>query len=370
VKIGTLLRLGLPDVAARGQILGDLHAGRGTDAGAALRPSYDGVADQARALEAAGFNAVFSIESSHDVFLPLALAAAVTGLEVMTNVAIAFPRSPLHLAQAAYDLQLISRGRFILGLGTQVRPVVERRYGVAWSRPVDRMREVVLAVKAIFAAWQHGAPLDFRGEFTTHTLMNPAFNPGPNPFGLPPVLVGALGPRMSAMAAEVADGILVHPFASERFVAERMMPAVAEGLARAGRSRREFTMVSNVIVATGRHEAEMQTADAGVRALLSFYGSTPTYRPLLELEGYDGLHVELHRLSKEARFVDMAARVDDDVLSRFAVRGEPHQVAKAIMARYGDIADRVNLYLPYAAGTDLLAEVLAGFRRGELLESH
>ena len=363
MKIGTLLRLGLPDVAARGAALAELYAGRGTDAGALLRPSYDGVVDQARALEDAGFDAVFTIESSHDVFLPLALAAGATGLEVMTNVAIALPRSPFHLAQAAYDLQLISRGRFILGLGSQVRPVIERRYGAAWARPVDRMREAVGAVKAIFAAWQHGAPLDFRGEFTTHSLLNPAFNPGPNPFGLPPVLVGALGPRMTTMAAEVADGILVHPFTSERFVAERMMPAVADGLARAGRSRREFTLVSNVIVATGRDEAEMATAEAGVRALLAFYGSTPTYRPLLELEGYDGLHVELHRLSREARFPDMAALVDDDVLGRFAVRAEPQQVAKAVLARYGDVADRVNLYFPYTAGTELLADVLAGFRR-------
>lgn len=363
MKIGALLRLGLPDVAARGRILDGFYAGRGTDSGALLRPSYDGVVDQARALEDAGFDAVFSIESSHDVFLPLALAAAGTGLEVMTNVAIALPRSPLHLAQAAYDLQLISRGRFTLGLGTQVRPVIERRYGVAWSRPVDRMREVVLAVKAIFAAWQDGVPLDFRGEFTTHTFMNPAFNPGPNPYGLPPVLVGALGPRMTTMATEVADGILVHPFTSERFVAERMMPAVADGLTRAGRSRREFTMVSNVIVATGRDETEMATAEAGVRALIAFYASTPTYRPLLELEGYDGLHVELHRLSKEARLADVTALVDDDMLSRFALRGEPHQVAKVFRARYGDVADRVNLYLPYPAGPDLLAEVLAGFRR-------
>ncbi|MGH9035948.1 MAG: TIGR03617 family F420-dependent LLM class oxidoreductase, partial [Acidimicrobiia bacterium] len=338
MKIGTLLRLGLSDIVARGQVLGELYAGRGADAGSALRPSYDGVADQARSLEAAGFDAVFSIESSHDVFFPLALAAQATGLEVMTNVAIAFPRNPVHLAHAAFDLQLISRGRFVLGLGSQVRPVNERLFGIPWSRPVDRLREMVLAVKAIFAAWQEGTRLDFRGEFSTHTFMNPGFNPGPNPYGLPPVLLAALGPRMTRMAAEVADGILVHPFSSERFVRERMMPAVGEGLAQAGRSRREFTMVSNVIVCTGRDEAEMATAEAGVRALLAFYASTPTYRPLLELEGYQELHLELHRLSREGRFADMAGLVDDEVLERFAVRGEPAAVGKAILARYGDVA--------------------------------
>ena len=363
MKIGTLLRLGLTDVSARSQVLGDLYAGRGTDAGAALRPSYDGVVDQARELEAAGFNGVFSMESTHDVFLPLALAAGATGLEVMTNCAIALPRSPLHLAHQAYDLQLISRGRFILGLGSQVRPVIEGLYGVPWTRPVDRMREVVLAVKAIFSAWQEGTPLEFRGEFSTHTFTNPGFNPGPNPYGLPPVYLAALGPRMTRMAAGAADGILVHPFASERFVRERMMPAVEEGLAQAGRSRREFFLVSTIIVCTGRDETEMAMAEAGVRALLAFYGSTPAYRPVLDLEGYDELHLELNRLSGEARFVDMADLVDDDVGDRFAVRAEPRQVGKAILARYGDIADRVNLYLPYPAGTDLQAEVLAGFKR-------
>ncbi len=364
MKIGTLLRLGQPDLVSRGRSLDDLYAGRGRDAGAVVRPSYDEVAGQAQALEAAGFNAVYTIEASHDVFLPLVLAAAATGLEVMTNVAVAFPRSPLHLAHAAYDLQLVSRGRFLLGLGTQVRPVIEGRYGATWSRPVDRMRETVLAVKAIFAAWQHGASLDFTGEFTTHRFMNPAFNPGPNPYGLPPVLVGALGPRMTAMAAEVADGILVHPFSSERFVAERMMPAVADGLARAGRDRREFTMVANVIVITGRDEAEMVAAEDGVRALVAYYGSTPTYRPLMELEGLDALHADLHRLSEEGRLEEMAGLVDDDVLGQFAVRAEPAQVAKAVLARCSGVADRINLHLPYPAGTDLLADVLSGFRRG------
>ncbi|MGH9011077.1 MAG: TIGR03617 family F420-dependent LLM class oxidoreductase [Acidimicrobiia bacterium] len=364
MKIGTLLRLGLSDIASRSRALGDLYAGTGSDPGAALRPSYDEVVGQAHRLEAAGFDAVFTIESTHDVFFPLLLAAQATDLELMTNVAIALPRSPLHLAHQAYDLQLASRGRFTLGLGSQVKPVIERCFSAAWSRPVDRMREVVLAVKAIFAAWQDGARLDFRGEFFTHTFMNPGFNPGPNPYGLPPVFLAALGPRMTRMAAEVADGVLVHPFSSERFVRERVLPAVEEGLAATGRKRADFTLVSNVIVATGRDEVEMATAEAGVRALLAFYGSTPTYRPLLALEGYDELHVELHRLSREGGFADMAALIDDDVLECFAVRGEPDAVGRSVLARYGDVAGRVNVYLPYAAPTELLASVARGFTGG------
>ena len=362
MKIGTLLRLGLSDLVGRSGALADLYAGRQPDPGVVLRPSYEEVAGQARDLEAAGFDALFTIESSHDVFLPLVLAAQATELELMTNVAIAFPRSPLHLAHLAYDLQLASRGRFALGLGSQVKPVIERAFSSTWARPVDRLREVVLAVRAIFACWQEGAPLDFRGEFYSHTFMNPGFNPGPNPYGVPPVLLAALGPRMTRMAAEVADGVLVHPFSSERFVRERMLPAVGEGLAAAGRDPAGFTLVSNVIVATGRDEAEMATAEAGVRALLAFYGSTPTYRPLLELEGYLELHGELHRLSRQGRFADMAGLIDDEVLTCFAVRGEPQEVGKAVMARYGDVAGRVNVYLPYPAETGLLAAVAAGFR--------
>ena len=361
MKVGTLLRLGLSDVAARGAGLAALYAGRADDPELVLRPSYGEVVEQAKALEAAGFDAVFTIESSHDVFLPLGLAAAATGLEVMTNVAIAFPRSPLHLAHQAYDLQLISQGRFALGLGSQVRPVIERAFSAPWSHPVERLREVVLATRAILACWQGGGPLDFQGRFYRHTFMNPGFSPGPNPYGLPPILIGALGPRMTRMTAEVADGLLVHPFSSERFVRERVLPAVDEGLAAAGRDRSSFSFVSNVIVATGRTDAEMATAEAGVRALLAFYGSTPTYRPLMELEGLLDLHLELNRLARDGRWSDMAGRIDDTVLDTFAVRALPANVAKGIADRYGDLADRVNLYLPYPTDTALLAETATGF---------
>jgi probable F420-dependent oxidoreductase len=364
LKVGTLLRLGLSDIAGRGDGLAALHAGQADDPEIVLRPSYGEVVDQARALEAAGFDTVFTIESSHDVFLPLALAASATGLDVMTNVAIAFPRSPLHLAHAAYDLQLISAGRFVLGIGSQVKPVIERAFSAPWSHPVERMREIVLATKAILACWQGGGPLDFRGRFYNHTFMNPGFSPGPNPYGIPPVLVGALGPRMTKMTAEVADGLLVHPFSSERFVRERILPAIDEGLAAAGRGRNSFSFVSNVIVATGRTDAELAVAEDGVRALLAFYGSTPTYRPLMELEGYLDLHLELNRLSKDGRWADMAGRIDDEVLESFAVRARPGEVAKAIAVRYGDVADRVNLYLPYPTDTDLLAATASGFHVG------
>src|SRR5664279_2459016 len=195
-------------------------------------------ADHARRLEALGVDGAFTFEGPHDVFTPLVLAAqATTSLELATNVAIAFPRNPVQLAHQAYDLQLLSNGRFTLGLGSQIRAQVEKRYGAGFERPVARMREVVGALRAIFAAWETGEQLDFRGEFTSHTLMPPMFNPGPNPFGVPPIALGGLGPQMVRLAAEVADGVLVMPFNTAAHFRQRTLPAIAEGLARGGRAR-------------------------------------------------------------------------------------------------------------------------------------
>ena len=201
-----------------------------------LSGALEDSARRARELAATGVDGIFTFEGQHDVFFPLVLAAgaaAETGIDLASNVAIAFSRSPMHLANAAYDLQVLTRGRFRLGLGSQIKPQIERRFGSVWSRPAARMREIVLAIKAILAAWEGEARLDFRGEFTTHTLMTPTFDPGPNPFGKPPVLVGALGPRMTEIAAEVADGILVMPFNSARHLQERTLPAIAAGSRRA-----------------------------------------------------------------------------------------------------------------------------------------
>lgn len=318
----------------------------------------DQAASRARELAATGVAGLFTFEGPHDVFLPLASAAGVVDTDLMTNVAIALPRSPMHLAHTAYDLQLLSRGRFRLGLGSQIRPHIENRYGAAWSRPAARMREWVLAVKAILTAWQDGTGLDFRGEFTRHTLMPPTFVPGPNPYGVPPVLLGALGPLMTRTAAEVADGLLVMPFHSHRHFRERTLPAVHQGLAAAGRSIDDFAVLPQAIVAMGRTDAELAAATAGVRALLAFYGSTPAYRPVLEVEGCTDLQPELHRLSKAGDHAAMFGLVDDDLLGRLAVRGTPEECAAEIGRRFGDVADRVCAYFPgYAAPLDQIADL-------------
>src|SRR3954453_17311502 len=219
--------------------------------------SLDDIEGQCGQRMATGADGLFTFEGQHDPFLPLAIATRTVEADLMTNVAIALPRSPMQLANVAYDLQVLSGGRFRLGLGSQVKPAIEKRFGAQWSHPVPRMREWVMAVKAIFAAWERTAKLDFRGEFTTHTLMTPAFHPGPNPFGPPPVLIGALGPRMTEAAAEVADGVLVMPFNSERHLIERTLPAIERGLVKAGRATEQFEVICEAIVCAGRTEEEV-----------------------------------------------------------------------------------------------------------------
>ncbi|GAA4673254.1 TIGR03617 family F420-dependent LLM class oxidoreductase [Nocardioides nanhaiensis] len=307
----------------------------------------DRSAERARELVEAGADGLFTFEGPHDVFLPLAAAAGVVQADLMTNVAIAMPRSPMHLAHTAWDLHLMSGGRFRLGLGSQIRPHVEKRYGATWSPPAARMREIVLAVVAILDSWQHGTRLDFRGEHTTHTLMPPTFVPGPHPFGRPPVLLGALGPVMTRTAAEVADGLLVMPFNSERHLRERTLPAVEEGLARGDRDRAGFAVLPQAICAMGETPEEQRAADDGVRALLGFYGSTPAYRPVLDVEGWGDLQPELNALSKRGEVAAMMALVDDTALATLAVRGTPEECATEIARRFAPLgADRVCTYFP------------------------
>jgi probable F420-dependent oxidoreductase len=325
-------------------------------------------AARAAELVAAGAAGLFTFEGPHDVFLPLAAAAAV-GVEtdLMTNVAIAMPRSPVHLAHAAHDLQRMSGGRFRLGLGSQVRPHIENRYGATWSPPAARMREIVLAVQAILDSWQDGTRLDFRGEHTRHTLMPPTFVPGPLEWGQPPVLLGALGPVMTRTAAEVADGLLVMPFNSHRHVRERTLPAVEEGLARRDGDA-PFAIYPQAILAMGRTPDRLAAATLGVRRLLAFYGSTPAYRPVLDVEGWGELQPELNALSKTARDAQgvaaMVDLVDDRMVETLAVRGTPEECAAELTRRFGDLADRVCCYFPgYDASLDDIADLATALAR-------
>ncbi|MGV0741734.1 LLM class F420-dependent oxidoreductase [Mycolicibacterium sp. XJ870] len=307
--------------------------------------------ERARALREAGATGVFTFEGPHDVFAPLTLASTVGGLDLMTNVAIAFPRNPIHLAHQAIDHQLLSGGRFTLGLGTQIRTQIEKRFGADFDRPVARMSELIGALRAIFEAWQTGERLNFRGEFYRHTLMTPTFSPGANPFGPPPIYVGALGPRLTRATAELADGLLVMPFGSKRFLHEVTMPAVRDGLATAGREASEFAIVPEVIVSAGdNHDA--------ARRLLAFYGSTPAYRPVLEVHGWGELQPELNALSKQGRWQEMGSLIDDDVLHTIAACGSPAEIAAHIKDRVDGVSDRICLYQPGPIPVESLAQIV------------
>jgi len=327
-----------------------------------LRADLVDVRATARDLESIGFHGLYTAEGPHEPFLPLALAAEhTTRAQLFTNIAVAFARSPMDLAQMADGLQRSSGGRFILGLGSQIRPHIEHRYSMTWSRPVARMREMVQAVKAIQAAWHDSTPLAYRGEIYRHTLMTPFFDPGPNPHGPPPVWVAALGPKMTACAAEVGDGLLVHPFHTGLFMTEHSAKSVAEGLGRAGRNRADFTVSATVIVCTGSTDEEMEAARVGSRMLLGFYGSTPAYRVTLDAHGWGDLQTELNRMTKEGRWDELSGVIPDEVVDAIVVSGAPGDIADLLEARYEGTVDRVGLSMPYQTSQDTIAALVAGF---------
>ncbi len=295
-------------------------------------------------LEEIGYDGAFSFEAKLDPFLPLVLAAEHTKtLQLGTAIAIAFARNPMNLANLAHGLQTISEGRFVLGLGSQVRPHIEKRFSMTWSQPAARMREMVLAIKAIFACWEGKADLDFRGEFYTHTIMIPAFNPGPNPFGPPPIVMGGFMPRMIAVAGEVADGFIAHPFNSRRSLLENAIPALEKGLKKSGRARKDLDVICATLVVTADDEESFEKSKLAARKQLAFYGSTPAYRSTLDSHGWGDLHLELNRLSKEGKWDDMTGLIDNEILETIAIVGPRNSIAAKLRQRLDGIADGVSL---------------------------
>ena len=319
-----------------------------------------GIASLYPELERLGYDRAFSFEAKHDPFLPLAVAGEHTeSMHLGTAVAIAFARTPMTLANTGWDLQALTSGRFVLGLGTQIRPHIEQRFSMPWSRPAERLAEMVRAIRAIWASWQDGTALDFRGEFYTHTRMIPAFDPGPNPWGPPPLYTAGVGPRMTAVAGEVADGFLVHPVNSRRSLQEITVPALTAGLAKAGRPRHAVELVCVTIVVTGRDEVEFARSHEAVRRQLAFYGTTAAYRPVFELHGYGDLHPVLRDLAREGRWEEMAGLIDDELLAAIAVVGEPHEIAPLVRERLSGISDSVSLVNNRAPDPRHLADVVA-----------
>jgi len=311
------------------------------------------------AAEKDGYDGFGIAEARHDVFTALTLAAKATSrITLQSTIAVAFARNPMSLAVSANDVQLISHGRLRLGLGSQVQQHIERRYAMPWSHPAARMEEFIAAVRAIWSCWATGERLAFRGRFYQHTLMTEFFNPGPNPYGNPPIWLAAVGDRMAAVAGRVADGVLCHPFTTATYLRERTLPAVT--------STRDtldgFDRVLSAMVVLGADEDERSLAEHAVRRQIAFYGSTPAYRPVLELHGWESLHERLNTLSRRQAWDEMAGAIDDDVLDAFAVAGSPPTIAATLRSRFGDAVTRLSLYLPYAVDPSLVAQVAAAFR--------
>ena len=315
--------------------------------------SVDEAARAAVRAEDLGYDGWYALETKHDPFLGAAVAAERTDrVQIGTSIAVAFARNPMTVAVQANDVQLLSGGRFLLGLGSQIKPHITRRYSMEWSHPAPRMREFVLAVRAIWEAWATGGRLDFRGDFYTHTLMTPFFDPGPNPNGPPKIIMAAVGPRMTEAAGEVADGMFCHGFSTERYVREVTLPALRRGAEKAGRDLSDFEISAPSMIVAADTDAELDAGMAAVRQQIGFYGSTPAYRPVLELHGWGALQDELNALTKQGAWDKIADLIDDEILHTFAIVGTPEEAIEEARRRYGDVATRISIAVPQDADSD------------------
>jgi probable F420-dependent oxidoreductase len=331
----------------------------GGDAGTDPRTFASGAAE----LEAAGYDGIFAAETKHDPFVSLTAAAMQTSrVDLMTGIAVAFARNPMTVAETANDLQLVSGGRFILGLGSQVKPHIEHRFSMPWSAPAARMREFVAAVRAIWSSWQTGEKLAFTGEHYRHTLMSPFFSPGPNPHGNPPIWIAAVGERMTETAGAVADGVLAHTFTTERYLREVTRPALERGAASAGRDAASLGISVPTFVAVGETDAELARAIQATKAQIAFYGSTPAYLPVLALHGWEGVHEQLHAASRRGEWGAMAELVDDEMLAAFAAVGAPAEVAAQLRQRFSGLVTRLSFSASYPIRPEVQAALLAGLR--------
>jgi hypothetical protein len=319
------------------------------------------VGDIARSWSELGASGCFTAEGPADVFFPLVAAGMGSDLALMTNAAIGFPRNPIHLAHAAFDLQRLSKGNFRLGLAPQVKTHIERRFGLAWSSPVERMQGLVEAVRAIAETWKTGAPLNVDGPFYRHSLMTPMFTPAAMEFPAPPILVGAQGPKMAEMVGQVADGLLVLPFHSQHYLESVTLEALARGRS-IGADHRSFEVVCGAIVGVGTDEQSLQVARDGVRGLLGFYGSTPAYAPVLEAEGLGALHGELRAAVRRGDWAALVSMVPQELVDAVATVGTPVEVARRLTVRFGGIADRLALFIPHQVNPATLGLLLGELR--------
>ncbi|MCH2096794.1 MAG: TIGR03617 family F420-dependent LLM class oxidoreductase, partial [Pseudomonadales bacterium] len=308
-----------------------------------LTMDLDKVEDNIRELEEMGYDGALVAETSHDPFLPLLLGArASERIELMTSIAVAFARSPMTLANVGHDLNAYSKGRLTLGLGSQIKPHISKRFSMPWGAPAKQMREFISAMRAIWACWHQGEKLDFRGEYYTHTLMTPMFRPTNCEYGAPKVFLAAVGPLMTQVAGEVADGIIIHAFTTEEYMRTVTMPAIEKGLEIGNRSRADFQVTYPGFVVTGVDEQSFEQARTIATKQIAFYGSTPAYKGVLDSIDAGELQGVLNTMSKEGKWDEMGTLITDDILHKFAVVGEPKDIAAEMQRRFGDLVDRVS----------------------------
>lgn len=327
--------------------------------------SFERIPELARQIEALGFDGIGQAELKHDPLLALTLAAPATSRAwLATTVAIAFPRSPMVIAYQAHDLQALSHGRFVLGLGTQVKGHIERRFSTEWVSPGPRLREYVQSLRAIWDCWQQGTPLNFQGKFYSFTLMTPEFSPAPHPYPAPEIQVAAVNPYNARLAGELCDGLRVHPMTTPEYLRDVLWPNVRKGAARSGRSLERFKMIGGGFIATGASEEEIQKAREDARYRIAFYASTRTYLPVLEHHGWEELNPALRRLIAESRWDDLATVIPDEVLDGFCLAGDYDTIAAKIEQRLAGLVDCLGLPLPPdpAAPSDAYRAMLSRVR--------
>ena len=308
-----------------------------------LTPDWKLIPDHIKKLEEQGYDGVGTAEMNHDPFMPLLLAAEHSqNIEISTGIAVAFARSPMILANLGHDLNAYSKGRFTLGLGSQIRPHITKRFSMPWGAPAPQMRELILAMRAIWANWYEGEPLRFEGKYYNHTLMTPAFSPEDKDHGAPKVTLAAVGPIMTEVAGEVADGLIIYPFSNEKYIREVTLPAVERGLAKSGRSRDNFEISYTPFIISGKDEETFEKEKLAAKNRIAFYGSTPAYKNVLGVHGWGEMQVELNSMSKQGKWQEMGEMITDDILNVFSVMQEPGKVVTEIKSRFGDIINRTS----------------------------
>jgi probable F420-dependent oxidoreductase len=322
------------------------------DAGLAVEGKHlPGMDEISRAAESLGFAGLWTSETKHDAFLPLAVAAGGTQeIDLGTSIAIAFSRSPMVTSQLAWDLQDLSNGRFILGLGTQVKPHIVRRFSMPWDKPASRLKDYILALRAIWHSFQTEGSLSYEGEFYQHTLMTPFFNPGPIQHPEIPIYIAGVNTRLAALAGELCDGFHVHPFHTLEYIRQVVKPAIAEGTEKENRGPQDVKLATSVFVITGESESEIEEQREKIRAQAAFYASTPTYRTVLEVHGWEDVSEGLGKLAKNKKWDEMPELITEDMLHAFAIEAAPDEIGPALKERYEGLIDRVALYLPFVPG--------------------